>query len=114
MTKRNKILVGAGIVGALALGVGGVAVASDWGTDDLPVVGNLPVVGDRSDDLTGTVLAEVSDAALAEVPGVVTDAELADDGVHYEVTVRTGDGREFDLILDDGRRVLSSIEDLDD
>jgi len=68
----------------------------------------------RSDDLVGEVRAQASAAALAAVPGTVTDAEHADRGTGYEVTVITDAGAEFDIVLDEAFVVVSSTEDVDD
>lgn len=69
---------------------------------------------DRSDDLIGELRDRASAAALAEVPGTVTDAETADIGTGYDVTVTIDTGAEFDIVLDKDFAVVSSIEDLDD
>jgi uncharacterized membrane protein YkoI len=69
---------------------------------------------DRRDDLTGATRDQASAAALAAVPGTVTDAEHADAGGGYEITVVTEAGAEFDIVLDEAFGVVSSTEDLDD
>ena len=93
---------------------GGPVGARDGGARDGGSGGGQTDRDHGSDDLTGTTLERASAAALAEVAGVVTDAELADSGSGYEVTVRSVDGLEFDMILDDDFTVISSVQDLDD
>ncbi len=106
--KSKKILIPAAVV-AVLLAAGGAAVATD------------AFENDSRDQLSGSVLQQASDAALAEVdsPGAkVTDSELdddADDAGLYEIEVTTDAGQEIDVHLDKSFAVVrTDTEDADD
>lgn len=92
-TKKLWITVAA----TAALALGGTSVA---------VAGGNPFEDDQP--LSGTELQQAGDAALAEVgPGTVTHAETSDDGDSaYEVDVRSDNGEEFDVDLDQSFQVV--------
>lgn len=101
-TKRTRWIAGGALAAAVALGVGGVALAGDaiGGDDDRPLAG-----GD---------LDRASRAALAEAGGgEVVDSER-DDG-RFEVEVLRPDGTRVEVTLDDSFAVVhSELDDHDD
>jgi len=69
--------------------------------------------GDDSDDvpLSGSALAQASEAALAETGGgEVVDSEYEDEDNGYEVEVNLDDGRQIEVQLDADFAVVSSSE----
>lgn len=86
MEKRKKLLVAA-LVGVAALGVGaGVGIAE---------------VVDYDQPLTGSDYERATAAALAHVgKGTVTDTEVGDFGVGYEVEIRPDSGTQVEVLLD--------------
>lgn len=68
------------------------------------------------DELPGSERDRVAEAATRAVEGTVTDAEKSDDpGEAYEVEVRTADGTEVDVVLDDNLEVVrQDADDTDD
>lgn len=91
MQKRTKIFIaGAGVIGALSVGVGVAAGGVSGAT------GN-----DNETPIRGSALARASAAALDHTgQGRVTDTEVGDEESYYEVEVRLDDGSEVDVQLD--------------
>ncbi len=100
LTSKRVLLPAGALAGVLVLGGGAVAVGA---------------LGD-SDELTGNDLDRASSAALKEVgSGKVVSAELSDDrGVAYDLEIRTSDGRDVDVELDDSFKVVRTESDRDD
>ncbi|MGJ9412235.1 PepSY domain-containing protein [Aeromicrobium sp. CF4.19] len=71
---------------------------------------------DGNDDLTGNDLDRASSAALDEVGGgKVVSAEVSDDkGVAYELEIRTSDGGETDVALDESYNIVRTDTDHDE
>lgn len=103
MTKTKKIWIGAGTLASAA-------VLTVVGTTSAFAGGSAGDAGSEKDTaLTGIALTQASDAALkAAGGGKVTDSEASDEaGSAYEVTVRTADGQEVDVKLDESFAVVS-------
>ena len=67
---------------------------------------------DAANPLTDADKASAEKAALAEVPGTVTDIDRSDDADHaYEVEVTREDGTDVDVELDDTFSVVRVDED---
>ncbi|MBD8870316.1 PepSY domain-containing protein [Nocardioides sp. MJB4] len=97
--RRAGVLVGA--VVAVAVGVGGAAVAGSGGDDD---------AGDR--EITGPALQEAEREALAETgEGRVTGTEVEDEESYYEVEVTLEDGSQVDVQLDESFQVVGTEAD---
>jgi uncharacterized membrane protein YkoI len=96
-TLRTKRVVLPTIAAVAALGIGGVVWASTA----------------SADDVSGSERGRVSSAAVAAVGGgKVTSAETSDDpGEAYEVEVRTSDGTEVDVTLDEDLTVVAQEAD---
>ncbi|MCZ2820903.1 hypothetical protein O2V63_11235 [Modestobacter sp. VKM Ac-2977] len=104
MKNSTRWIIGGGATVALLAGGGGVALAvnADNG-DDRPDVA-----------LTGDVLEQASEAALAHLDGgQVTDTEVGDEEGQYEVEVTLEDGTEVDVHLDEDFTVLGDERDDD-
>lgn len=87
------------VVIALVAVSAGIAIASSNGDD-----------GDRP--ITGSALSQASAAALnATGGGRVTGTEVGDEDGYYEVEVTLGDGRQVDVHLDQGFKMLGSKAD---
>ena len=102
--KKQWIIVAAVFaIGIVAGSVGsGVAIATGGEGDD----------DDRP--ITGSALAECTEAALAENPGgTVTETEVGDDGAAYGVEIRLADGSEVEVNLDENCRVIGQKADDD-
>jgi hypothetical protein len=101
MQRKARWLIGAGVVGVLALGGTGVAVASGGDDDEAPI--------------TGDALERASDAALARTGGGrVTETEVGDEESYYEVEVTLDDGSQVDVQLDEDFNVVGSETDDDE
>lgn len=104
--KRQWIIVAVVFaIGIIGGSVGcGVAIATGGGEKD----------GDEDQPITGSALAECTEAALAENPGgTVTETEVGDDGAAYGVEVRLGDGSEVEVNLDENCQVIGQEADDD-
>ena len=100
MKTTTRIALGGAIV-AVALSLGGVAVANAASQ------GNDPEEVDTA--ITGTALADASAAALAFTgEGSVTGTEVGDEESYYEVEVTLGTGTEVDVQLDESFRIVGS------
>lgn len=98
---RKRMLIPAGVlVGLIALGGGTAAHGALEGNDEL----------------TGKDLDRATSAATDEVGGgKVVSAEVSDDkGVAYEIEVRTANGKEVDVDLDDEYQVVQTERDEDE
>jgi len=99
--RKKKWIAGAAVVIALVAGAAGVAVATG-------------ATGDDDQPLTGTTLEKATAAALAHTGGgTVTESETGDDGAAYSVEIRLPDGREVEVNLDAGFKVLGQENDDD-
>lgn len=100
MQRRTK-LVTVGALCALVIGTGAsLAVAGSQGDSETPI--------------TGSALDRASAAALAATGGGrVTETEVGDEESYYEVEVTLDDGRQFDVQLDEGFKVVGSTADQD-
>ena len=90
--------------------------ADDDDSDDNGSTGNGSNGSTGSDDddraLTADERASVEKAALAEVPGTVTEVDRSDDGGHaYEVEVTRADGTQAEVELDAKFAVVHVDED---
>jgi uncharacterized membrane protein YkoI len=81
-----------------ALAAGGTAIAA--GGDDAE---------ERA--ISGDALEQAEAAALAAVPGRVTETEAGDEESYYEVEVTRADGSQVDVQLDRDFNVVSSSAD---
>ncbi|GEM_PF-5936270 len=103
MTKKKKLWLGAGaLIGAAALTIGGVSTAVAGGSGDEK--------GDEDTPLTGTTLTQASEAAItAAGGGEVIETEVSDEsGYAYEVKVKTADGQEVEVQLDEAFSVVKT------
>ena len=103
MTKKKKLWLGAGaLIGAAALTIGGVSTAVAGGSGDEK--------GDKDTPLTGTTLTQASEAAItAAGDGEVIETEVSDEsGYAYEVKVKTADGQEVEVQLDEAFGVVKT------
>ncbi|MGZ8632027.1 MAG: PepSY domain-containing protein [Actinomycetota bacterium] len=98
MRTRTKIVIGAGVVLAMAGVATGVSVAT--GSDD-----DIPLVGEELD--------RASEAALAHVgEGTVIETEAGEGDAVYEVGVELPDGSVVEVDLDEAFTVIdSAVED---
>jgi hypothetical protein len=89
-------LIGAGVVGVVALALGGTAIAN-------------AKMGDDGAPLTGTTLERASAAAVkAAGGGRVTETEHdSEEGATYEVEVTKADGSQVEVLLDGSFSVVS-------
>jgi hypothetical protein len=100
MKARTRWLSGGALLAVIVGGAGGVAWAVPTADDDEP--------------LTGQTLERASDAALAATGGgAVVDSEVGDDGAAYSVEVRTEDGRQLEVDLDESFKVIAQEPDDD-
>jgi hypothetical protein len=97
---RTRTKVSVLVAGVAALGAVGAAWGTAPGGDDQP--------------LTGTVLEQATEAALAHTDGgTVTETEIGDDGAAYGVEIRLSDGRQVEVNLDSGFEVTGAEADDD-
>ena len=98
--KTRRLAIVAAVVVALAAIGGGAAIAA--GGDD-----------DATDTaITGTALAQASEAALAYTgEGYVSGTEVGDEQSYYEVEVTLDDGSQVDVQLDKSFNVVGSSAD---
>jgi uncharacterized membrane protein YkoI len=97
MRRRTKLLAAAGLAVAMT---GGIAAAA---TD-----------GDSEQELTGATRDRAVTAALAATGGgTVLETEAGDDGAAYGVEVRLDDGRQVEVNLDEGFKVVNQEPDED-
>jgi uncharacterized membrane protein YkoI len=97
MRNRTKWIAMAGLAVAVAGGIA--AAAAD---------------GDSDQELTGSTRDRAVKAALAATGGgTVLETEAGDDGAAYGVEVRLADGRQVEVNLDDGFRVVGQEPDED-
>jgi hypothetical protein len=101
--RRLVTLIAAGVVGIVALALGGAAIANATMGDDGPA-------------LTGTTLQRASAAAVeAAGGGRVTETEHdSEQGATYEVEVTKPDGYEVEVLLDGSFNVISIEGDQDE
>jgi hypothetical protein len=101
--RRRMTLIGAGVVGVVALALGGAAIANATMGDDGPA-------------LTGTTLQRASAAAVkAAGGGRVTETEHdSEGGATYEVEVTKPDGSQVEVLLDGSFNVVSVEGDQDE
>lgn len=99
MPVRTKILIVAGAVVALVLGILGVGLATS-GDEDAPLTGANP---DRA----------VAAALEHTGGGEVVETEIGDDGAAYGVEIRRVDGSIVEIELDEDFRVIGSAGDDD-
>jgi uncharacterized membrane protein YkoI len=97
MQRRTKWIATAGLAVAMAGGIA--AAAAD---------------GDTDQELTGSTRDRAVAAALAATGGgTVLETEEGDDGAAYGVEVRLADGRQVEVDLDDGFKVVGQEADED-
>jgi hypothetical protein len=97
MQRRNRWIAGAGVAVAM---VGGLAAAAPD--------------GDTDQELTGATRDRAVAAALAATGGgTVLETEAGDDGAAYGVEVRLADGRQVEVNLDAGFKVVGQEPDED-
>ena len=97
MNKKKLILIGAGVVAALAIGTGAVMAGSG---DDEP--------------LRGGTYDRATEAALEQVgEGEVIETEVGDDGAAYGVEIRKDDGSVVEVNLDENFEVTGVERDDD-
>ena len=94
---RTK-LIAASVAGAAAVTLGVAAIATAGGED----------AGERETPIAAAEYQRAADAALAAVPGKVTDTEVGDEEGYYEVEVTRADGSEVDVHLDQSFTLLGS------
>jgi uncharacterized membrane protein YkoI len=101
--RRRMTLIAAGVVGVVALALGGAAIAN-------------ATMGDDGAPLTGSTLQRASAAALkAAGGGRVTETEHeAEQGAAYEVEVTKPNGSQVEVLLDDSFNVVSVEGDQDE
>jgi uncharacterized membrane protein YkoI len=100
MRRGTKLVIAGTVVGALALGGAGYAVAG--GTDD----------DDTDRPITGSDLDEATKAALEHTgEGRVTETEVGDEESYYEVEVTLDDGSQVDVQLDQQFTVVGDEAD---
>jgi hypothetical protein len=97
MQRRTRRIAMAGLAVAMAGGIA--ATAAD---------------GDSDQELTGSTRERAVAAALAATGGgTVLETEEGDDGAAYGVEVRLADGRQVEVDLDDGFKVVGQEADED-
>ena len=97
MQRRTKWIATAGLAVAMAGGIA--AAAAD---------------GDTDQELTGSARDRAVAAALvATGGGTVLETEEGDDGAAYGVEVRLADGRQVEVSLDAGFKVIGQVADED-
>jgi len=108
MSRKVKRVAIAGTVVA-AVGIGGVAVAgaAGGGQSEAADGGN-----DTEQPARGDALSRASAAALAHTGGGrVTDSEVGDEQGYYEIEIERANGRQVDVHLDRGFKVLGQESD---
>jgi hypothetical protein len=96
--KRKFVLIGAVVVVAAALSAG-IGIAASGG-DEQP--------------LTGSVLQQATDAALAHTGGgTVVETETGDDGAAFSVEVQLADGSQVEVNLNSNFEVIGDEADDD-
>jgi uncharacterized membrane protein YkoI len=99
MRRRMRWMVGAGLAVAMVGGLVAAAAATD---------------GDDDQELTGATRDRAVAAALAATGGgTVLETEAGDDGAAYGVEVRLDDGRQVEVNLDEGFKVVNQEPDED-
>jgi uncharacterized membrane protein YkoI len=99
MRRRTRWMVGAGLAVAMVGGLVAAAAATD---------------GDDDQELTGATRDRAVAAALAATGGgTVLETEAGDDGAAYGVEVRLDDGRQVEVNLDEGFKVVNQEPDED-
>jgi uncharacterized membrane protein YkoI len=99
MRRRTRWMVGAGVAVAMVGGLVAAAAATD---------------GDDDQELTGATRDRAVAAALAATGGgTVLETEAGDDGAAYGVEVRLDDGRQVEVNLDEGFKVVNQEPDED-
>jgi uncharacterized membrane protein YkoI len=99
MRRRTRWIVGAGLAVAMVGGLVAAAAATD---------------GDDDQELTGATRDRAVAAALAATGGgTVLETEAGDDGAAYGVEVRLDDGRQVEVNLDEGFKVVNQEPDED-
>jgi uncharacterized membrane protein YkoI len=99
MQRRTRWIVGAGLAVAMVGGLVAAAAATD---------------GDDDQELTGATRDRAVAAALAATGGgTVLETEAGDDGAAYGVEVRLDDGRQVEVNLDEGFKVVNQEPDED-
>jgi uncharacterized membrane protein YkoI len=90
------------VAGAIAVGAAGIGTATVAASSN----------DDHDTPITGDALEQASRAALAFTGGGrVTATEIGDEDSFYEVEVTLDDGRQVDVQLDEGFRVVSGAAD---
>jgi hypothetical protein len=105
MTQRSgKILAGAALLGACALGGAALASGASSGSKAAATTTTTRAAHTPETPLTGDVLAKVTAAALAKVGGTLDRATTENDGsdaaAAYEAHVTKADGSHVTVILD--------------
>jgi uncharacterized membrane protein YkoI len=99
MRRRTRWIVGTGLAVAMAGGLVAAAAATDR---------------DNDQELTGATRDRAVAAALAATGGgTVLETEAGDDGAAYGVEVRLDDGRQVEVNLDEGFKVVNQEPDED-
>jgi len=98
MNRTTKIITGAAIVGAIAVGGATIAVAS--GGDDA----EEPITGEALDKATAAALDHLGE-------GRVTETEVGDEESLYEVEVTRDDGSQVDVQLDAEFNIVGTEDD---
>jgi uncharacterized membrane protein YkoI len=99
MRRRTRWIAGAGLAVAMVGGLVAAAAATD---------------GDNDQELTGATRDRAVAAALAATGGgTVLETEAGDDGAAYGVEVRLDDGRQVEVNLDKGFKVVNQEPDED-
>jgi uncharacterized membrane protein YkoI len=99
MRRRTRWIAGAGLAVAMVGGLVAAAAATD---------------GDNDQELAGATRDRAVAAALAATGGgTVLETEAGDDGAAYGVEVRLDDGRQVEVNLDEGFKVVNQEPDED-
>jgi hypothetical protein len=101
MDIRNKVLIAAIAVVALAAGGVGIATATGGGDDDAT---EQPIKGSALDKAEAAALAHTGE-------GTVTETETGDEESFYEVEVTLDDGSQVDVQLDRDFNVVGDETD---
>lgn len=98
LTRRQKVMIGAAGLVAVAGGIAGSSIAGAGAGGD-----------DAEAPITGSALDKASAAALEHTgEGRVTDTEIGDEESLYEIEVTLDDGSETDVQLDADFNVVGS------
>ena len=101
--KLKGVLIGIAAVAVLATGGAAIAGATGGGDDDAT---DKPIAGKALDQAEAAALKSTGG-------GKVTETEVGDEEGYYEVEVTRGDGSQVDVHLDQGFKVLSTVDDND-